>query len=106
MRGEPMYKVEWSDEDQEWVATVRGYPSLSYLSLEPVDALDGLIGIMAKHMAQQSLQRRAQREQLDRDTGPGAVEQQLRPVSRDRPDPAAVDPVAGQGIRPVGDDQV
>lgn len=70
-----MYKVEWSDEDQEWVATARDYPSLSYLSSEPVDALEGLVGILVEHMGQQLLQRRAQREQLDRDTGPGTVEQ-------------------------------
>lgn len=53
-----------------------------------------------------ALQGRTQREQLDRYSGPGSVEKQLWAVSRNWPDPAAIDTVAGQGIGSAGDEQV
>jgi hypothetical protein len=53
-----------------------------------------------------ALEGRTQREQLDRYSGPGSVEKQLWAVSRNWPDPAAIDTVAGQGIGSAGDEQV
>lgn len=50
-----------------------------------------------------ALERGPQGKQLDRDTSTGSVQQELGPVRRHRPDPAAIDPVAWQGIRPAGD---
>lgn len=37
------FKVEWSSEDQEYVASVDKYPSLSWLDVDPSVALDSLI---------------------------------------------------------------
>lgn len=37
------YKVEWSDEDNEYVATCTKFPSLSWLDEHPVIALRALI---------------------------------------------------------------
>jgi hypothetical protein len=53
-----------------------------------------------------NLEGRTQREQLDSHSGPGSVEKQLWAVSRIWQDPAAIDPVAGQGISPTRDDEV
>lgn len=36
------YRVLWSAEDEEYVATVVEFPSLSWLAASPVDALRGL----------------------------------------------------------------
>mgnify|MGYP001940851490 CR=1 FL=1 len=36
------YKTFWSEEDQEFVATVREFPSLSWLDRDPKAALAGL----------------------------------------------------------------
>lgn len=38
--------VRWSEEDGEWVATTARYPSLSWLSPDPVDALSNLISLV------------------------------------------------------------
>lgn len=43
MSGPTEYKVTWSDEDQEWVATTPSFPSLSFLHTDAVTALFGLI---------------------------------------------------------------
>lgn len=51
-------------------------------------------------------QRRAQREQLDRDTRAGRIEQETGPVGADGPDTSAIHPIRWQGIRPVRDDQI
>lgn len=40
------YRVFWSEEDQEWVATATHNKFLSYLSDDPVDALRGLTKII------------------------------------------------------------
>lgn len=42
-----MIKVEWSEEDQEWVATHPDYPSLSWLDEDPNAAKRGLRKLMA-----------------------------------------------------------
>jgi hypothetical protein len=39
------YRVRWSDEDQEWVATVEDLPSLSWLAPTPTAALAGLLRV-------------------------------------------------------------
>lgn len=36
------YRVVFSKEDQEWVATVDQFPSLSWLAKDPVMALEGI----------------------------------------------------------------
>jgi len=36
------YRVSWSPEDNESVATVAEFPSLSWLATTPVDALEGI----------------------------------------------------------------
>lgn len=40
------YRVAWSEEDGEYVATTDGMASLSYLAPDAVDALAGLIRLM------------------------------------------------------------
>lgn len=40
------FKVVWSEEDQEWVATVEEMESLSVLHKDPVQALKGLTEII------------------------------------------------------------
>jgi hypothetical protein len=44
MHGE--IKVRWSEEDSEYVATNSNYPSLSWLELDPVSAVAGLVRLM------------------------------------------------------------
>lgn len=44
--GDHIYHVAWSPEDSEYVATVDGHPSLSWLAPTPVEALHGLIGLV------------------------------------------------------------
>lgn len=41
--GPKRYLVEWSDEDSQWVATVEGVPSASWLADTPQDALGGYV---------------------------------------------------------------
>jgi hypothetical protein len=36
------YRVEWSDEDNEWVGLVDGHPSLSWLAPTEAEALAGM----------------------------------------------------------------
>lgn len=40
------YRVTWSEEDGEYVATTDCWSSLSYLAPDPVDALAGLVRII------------------------------------------------------------
>lgn len=40
--------VEWSEEDQEYVATCSDYPSLSWLANNEADALKGLLLLVCK----------------------------------------------------------
>lgn len=42
----PEYRVFWSDEDQEYVATCSRYPSLSHLEIDPECALLGLVQLI------------------------------------------------------------
>ncbi len=42
------YRVQWSSEDGEYVATVAEFPSLSRLDLDPIKALQGLIDIVTE----------------------------------------------------------
>jgi hypothetical protein len=37
-----VYHVTWSDEDQEYIGTYSGYPSLSHLDTNPGKALTGI----------------------------------------------------------------
>lgn len=41
------YRVHWSAEDCEYVATCPELPSLSWLAMSPIEALAGLVGLMA-----------------------------------------------------------
>jgi predicted HicB family RNase H-like nuclease len=36
------YRVEWSPEDGEWVGLVAEFPSLSWLHVDPVEAIRGI----------------------------------------------------------------
>ncbi len=48
------YRVSWSDEDQEFVATCAEFPSLSHLAGSQVEAIDGLralVGDVVRDMA-------------------------------------------------------
>lgn len=36
------YRIEWSDEDEEWVGTVLEFPGLSWLDESPIQALNGI----------------------------------------------------------------
>lgn len=50
------YRVSWSAEDEEFVATCHEFPSLSHLAASQVDALQGLEGLLRdvlKDMVQQ-----------------------------------------------------
>ncbi len=40
------FHIEWSEEDQEYAATVAERPSLSWLAKDPQDALADLIGVL------------------------------------------------------------
>lgn len=53
MHAEYTYRVRWSPEDGEHVATVAEFPSLSHLDSDPARALDGirqLVGDVAADM--------------------------------------------------------
>ena len=41
------YRVQWSPDDDEYVATVLEFPSLSYLEQDQTDALQGLVEVVA-----------------------------------------------------------
>ncbi len=45
------YRVEWSAEDSEHVATVAEFPSLSWLAPTPVEALEGLASVVRNVLA-------------------------------------------------------
>lgn len=45
------YRVSWSAEDGEHVATVAEFPSLSWLAPSPVEALAGLAGVVRDLLA-------------------------------------------------------
>lgn len=36
-----MYRIEWLEEDQEWVVTSEVYPGLSWIAASPLEALKG-----------------------------------------------------------------
>jgi hypothetical protein len=40
------YFAHWSEEDQEWVGTCDGYPSLSWLAPSAQYALSGIQGLV------------------------------------------------------------
>ncbi|WP_202909686.1 hypothetical protein [Mycobacteroides abscessus] len=40
------YRVQWSPEDNEYVALVAEFPSLSWLDEDPVRALAGLVELV------------------------------------------------------------
>lgn len=42
------YSVAWSPEDEEYVATVAEFPSLSWLEADRVEALRGLEGLLGE----------------------------------------------------------
>lgn len=42
------YRVQWSAEDGEYVATVAEFPSLSWLDADQTKALQGLIDLVAE----------------------------------------------------------
>ena len=42
------YRVQWSPDDDEYVATVLEFPSLSYLDQDQTDALQGLVEVVAQ----------------------------------------------------------
>lgn len=45
------YRVAWSAEDGEFVATCLEFPSLSWLAGSQVEALEGLMGVVADVVA-------------------------------------------------------
>lgn len=45
------YRVTWSAEDREFVATVAEFPSLSWIAANQVEALQGLEGMLADIVA-------------------------------------------------------
>lgn len=42
----PSFRVAWSAEDDEYVATCDQYPLLSWIDRDPVDALDNLVSLI------------------------------------------------------------
>lgn len=57
----PKYTVEWSEEDQEFVATCDWFPSLSWLDRDCVRALEGLTNLLIESVGEEELAaRRAQ----------------------------------------------
>ncbi|OBH75927.1 hypothetical protein A5681_09825 [Mycobacterium scrofulaceum] len=42
------YRVRWSDEDGEHVATCAEFPSLSHLDADPAEALTGIRQLIAE----------------------------------------------------------
>lgn len=45
------YRVTWSDDDQEYVGLCAEFPSLSWLSSSPEEALRGIRGVVAEVIA-------------------------------------------------------
>ena len=45
------YRVSWSAEDQEFVATCAEFPSLSHLASSQIEALEGLRALLAEVVA-------------------------------------------------------
>lgn len=45
------YRVVWSAEDDEYVATVAEFPSLSWLHSDPAEALRGLVDLVSEVIA-------------------------------------------------------
>lgn len=45
------YRVQWSAEDGEYVATVAEFPSLSWLDENQPDALEGLVDLITEVVA-------------------------------------------------------
>lgn len=41
-----MYRIEWLEEDQEWVVTSEAYPGLSWLDQSPLEALKGYMNMI------------------------------------------------------------
>lgn len=46
-REHPNYSVQWSREDEEYVALCEGFPSLSYLDKDPVKAFEGILALVS-----------------------------------------------------------
>lgn len=46
------YRVRWSPDDQEHVATVDEFPSLSWLDADPREALNGIQNLVAEVLAE------------------------------------------------------
>lgn len=40
------YRVQWSPEDNEYVALVAEFPSLSWLDPDPAQAISGLVAVV------------------------------------------------------------
>lgn len=59
----PRYTVEWSEEDQEFVATCDWFPSMSWLDRDCVAALKGLTDMLFEHFGEEGLA--AQRDYLN-----------------------------------------
>lgn len=47
------YRVPWSDEDQEYVGLCTEFPSLSYLSHNPLDAFNGIRKLVNNELNQE-----------------------------------------------------
>ena len=47
--GVKTFALEWSEEDQEWVATCPEFPSLSWLAPGPIQALAGLTRLIREY---------------------------------------------------------
>lgn len=46
------YRVEWSPEDNEFVGLVAEFPSLSWLAPTSVEAMQGIVGVVAQVAAE------------------------------------------------------
>jgi predicted RNase H-like HicB family nuclease len=49
------YRVSWSEEDQEYVATCAEFPRLSHLAGSQAEALEGIGGLVAEIVAEMRL---------------------------------------------------
>lgn len=63
----PKYTVEWSVEDQEFVATCDWYPSLSWLERDCVLALSKLADLLLEMFGEEGLA--ARRDAINRERG-------------------------------------
>jgi len=41
-----VFRVQWSEEDQEYVGTCDGFPSLSHLDKDILKAFDGIVDLV------------------------------------------------------------